>query len=92
MVGREGLDEAADTGHGAGVAQVGAEEVAVLDQDGRRRRPRQLGGAAVRPQLIVNLVRVKNKCQCKKNSTRVLLGNLIVWPFWVNKVRLVSNA
>ena len=60
VVGREWLDEAADARHGARVTQVGAEEVAVLDQDGRRRRARQLGGAAVRAQLVVHLVQHLN--------------------------------
>ena len=53
----ERLHGAVHARRGAGVAQVGTEELAVFDHDHRGRGAGQLGGGAVAPQLLVRLQR-----------------------------------
>ena len=55
VVAGHGLDQAQDAGGGAGVAQVGAVEVTVLDHHHRGSRAGQLSRRPVTTQLLINL-------------------------------------
>ncbi len=59
MISRQRFHEADDAGDTSGIPEVGADQVAVLDQDHDGRRAGQLGRAPVRSQLLVDLQKEK---------------------------------